>query len=81
MSSIKILAEEHFDPDLCQSDHEKVVQKSVTASPNDTQTLRFEEDVLFEWLEKLYYLAEVLKLISFESVYILKSNFGQLLHL
>ena len=48
---------------------------------SQVQALRSEDDVLFEWLEKISYMVEVLKLISFESVYILKAYFGQLLHL
>jgi hypothetical protein len=45
------------------------------------QALSAEQDELLKWLQNIYDAAELLKLITFESVYILKTYFGQLLHL
>lgn len=67
MSQIKNIVERQFNAEI---------------APVDTSNgLSVEQIELMKWLEEVYDIAEVLNLISFESVYILKANFGQLLHL
>jgi hypothetical protein len=67
MSQIKNIVERQFNAEI---------------APVDTSSgLSVEQIELMKWLEEVYDIAEVLNLISFESVYILKANFGQLLHL
>jgi len=67
MSQIKNIVERQFNAE--------------SVSVDTSSGLSVEQMELMKWLEEVYDIAEVLNLIRFESVYILKANFGQFLHL
>jgi hypothetical protein len=65
---------------------ERQFQRRVTESPasgpfDGSQAWPFDLQELLIWLKDIMRKIEVLKLISFENLYILRANFGQQLHL
>jgi hypothetical protein len=73
MSRIKTATERQF----CRPTNEH----SANGQDVGSQALSTETQELLNWLNDIKRKVEVLKLISFENVYLLRANFGQQLHL
>ena len=73
MSRIKTATERQF---------QRRVTESLASGPFDgSQAWPSDLQELLIWLKDIMRKIEVLKLISFENLYILRANFGQQLHL
>jgi hypothetical protein len=78
MSRIKTATERQFNPKPLDSHHRPSIINLHTDGP---QALSAEMQELLQWLKDMKRMIEILKLISFENLYILRANFGQQLHL
>jgi hypothetical protein len=76
MSRIKTATERQFNPK--PSDSRGSVINLQTDGP---KALSAEMQELLHWLKDMKRMIEILKLVSFENLYILRANFGQQLHL
>ncbi len=78
MSRIKTATERQFNPKPLDSHHRPSIINLHTDGPH---ALSAEMSELLQWLKDMKRMIEILKLISFENLYILRANFGQQLHL
>jgi hypothetical protein len=74
MSRIKTATERQFIRPTLE-------ERSANGQADGSQALSSDMQELLSWLKDVKRQVEVLKLISFENLYILRANFGQQLHL